>query len=74
MFLINANDVLKGDEKIAKVLIDNGANVNLENGDKDYPIHIAAKIGKLSIQFSSIKRLAHHFNMIRSRWADRFAS
>lgn len=69
MFLINANDVLKGDEKMAKVLIDNGANVHLGNRDQDTALHIASLIGKLKIQFCSIKRLAHHFNMIRSRGA-----
>lgn len=64
----------KGDEKIAKVLIDNGANVNLPNKDQDYPLHIASKIGKLKVQFNSIKRLVHHFNVIRSRGADWFAA
>lgn len=62
--------MLKGDEKMAKVLIDNGANVNSVNADQDTPLHIAAKIGKLKIQFSSIRRLTQDSNMIRSRGAD----
>lgn len=39
----------KGDEKIVKALIQNGANVNLENSYKETPLHIAVFIGKLKI-------------------------
>lgn len=50
----------KGDEKIAKALIQNGANVNLENSYKETPLHIAVFIGKLKIRF--IFQLKHNQN------------
>lgn len=40
---------LKGDEKIADLLIQNGANVNCFDKDKATPLHLASKKGNFYV-------------------------
>lgn len=43
-----------GEEDVAKILIENGADVNFKNDFKETPLHIAAMYGK---KFRKLKQL-----------------
>lgn len=38
-----------GDSRLVRILIENGADVNLENGDNETALHIATVIGREEI-------------------------
>lgn len=42
-----------GHEKIADLLLKNGANINVENVDKETPLHVAASEGKFFFEMNS---------------------